>query len=119
MSGTSWLRNLPGGKKDRRFPNRQTDGGIQKRNVDLLTFAGPERMNVSGQDSLCAIHPRRKIGDGNPNLRWRAVGISGNADEPARGLGDKVETTPFTIISGLTEAGNRTVDQLRIKPVQV
>ena len=106
-------RILPGREIVHSLIRKPRDVRIEHPDVDLLTLAGPLPMTQRREHADAAVKPGEKICDRYPDLLRRAIRFPGQAHDAAHRLHEAIVARTWGIRAGLTEAGNRAVDQAR------
>ena len=105
------LRRLAGGEPVRGLVGEQCRCRIQHPDVDALPNAKALARQQRGGDALCAIETRHHVGDRHAQPVTGAIGIPGDAHQPAFGLHHRVVPGFVAARTGLAIAGDRGVDQ--------
>jgi hypothetical protein len=116
MRRTEGAGEFASGQEGGRFHQREGNRGIKQRGVDQLALASPLPRYVGTHDAEGSEHPASDVRNGDPRLRWWHVGVPGRTHDAAHGLGDGVVAAAVGEGAGLTEAGDRAVDNA---PVQL
>jgi hypothetical protein len=97
------------------LPHRQRQAGIEERRVDVLSAAGARAPMKRREDAGERKQSGAEIGDGQTDLHRWTSGLAGDGHDAARALRDEIETAFGGGRPGLTVAGNRRIDQPRIR----
>src|SRR5262249_42905719 len=85
--------------------------GVEHADVDLVSLSGSVAVAQRRQYPDAAVEAREQVGERNADLLWQALRFAGQAHDATHGLDQAVVTGAFRIGSGLSEAGDRAVDQ--------
>ncbi len=111
MGGTFWLGGLSGGKVNGGFPDGVGDACFKKGGVYVLSLTCAEAIDVGVEDAKGGVHACVEVGDGDADFNGWAVGVSGDAHDAGHALRDEVKAAAFGVGSGLSKAGDGTVDE--------
>ena len=93
---------------------------IEQRQVNVLALLGALTLLQRRQDGDCRVQARRQIDDRHAHLLRAAasqrVGPAGDAHQAAHALDHCVVAGARCVGSGLTETGDRAIDEPRIEP---
>ena len=92
---------------------------LQQRGRDVLALLRLLALEQRDQNAERAKQPRAEIGDGNADAHRPLPGQAGDRHQPAHALRDLVEARPIGVGTGLPEAGNAGIDELRIDLAQL
>ena len=95
----------------------ERDGGLQHVDFDPAAAAGALALVERAQDAVAGIHAAGIVGDGRA-ADLRLVGIEQQARHAAQRQRDVVVGRPRAVGAGCAEAGDRAVDQPRVRGVQ-
>ena len=99
------------GEIDTRLIRERGNHAVEKRNVQLLSFAGALSVIQGRQDPLDGVHPASYIGDRDAHLEWRAIRRTRNAHNAALTLNNNVVSGLHAPRSGMTVSGDGAVNQ--------
>ena len=94
-----------------RLVHQPGDLGVEQGGVDMLALAGEVAVAQGGQDRAGGVHAGHHVGDGHAHLGRLAVGVAGDAHDPAHGLGQQVVARTRCVGAGLPETGDAGVDE--------
>ena len=90
------------------------DADIEQAHIDMLAGAGARRMHDGGQNRGGGVGAGQDIDKGDTDLHRHAVGLSGDAHQPAHALDHEIISGAVRIRPVLAESGDRAIDELRI-----
>src|SRR5262249_41496544 len=112
IAETRWI--FAGRQMGHRLVGKESHAGVEQRHVYPLPFAGHRTIGERGTDSNGRVHAGREVDDGNTDtLRtasWHAVGLTGDAHEPAHTLCHEIVARPVFVWASLAKAGYRAID---------
>src|SRR5688500_3952326 len=112
-------RDLPGREVLSRLPDGERDRGLEHRDVDELSGAVALARGQRGEDPDRAVEPGREVGDRDADLHRLALLLARDAHEAAQSLHDDVERRPVGVRAVLSPAGDRAVDEPRVRTHEV
>ncbi len=90
------------------------DLGVEERAVDILPLPGPLRMAQGREHGGRRIDASEQVAQGDADLGGLAIGLAGNAHEPAHALGHEIVAAALRIGAELSEARDRAINEARL-----
>ena len=96
---------------------------VEEREVDVLPAAAALALIERRQHRHRGVHAAHQVGHGDPGperpAARLAVGVAGDAHQPAHGLGHEVVAGAVLVGAGLAETGDRAIDQALVEGLEV
>src|SRR5262249_2461243 len=108
------LRRHTGGEIVERLIGEHPDLRVEQRRVDEAAAFGLLALGKPGEDADDGIDPGKNVGDRHAGAGRLAIGRPGYIHDAAHALRHQVVAGARRIRSGLTEAGDRAIDEPRV-----
>ena len=117
---THGFRRHAGRKRDRRLPIGLHQGCLEQRGFHPLSLAGFQAVGIGGENAQCGEDAGGDVGQRRAAFHRRPVGpFTGEAHDPAHGLGHQIEAAAMLVGAGASKTRQRAVDQRGMVPGDV